>query len=87
MTVDEVLKVYGSLLPATVPELPRAEQRPLLTVDELVELVPKLGRTAAYESIRRGEIPSIKYGRKVFIPTAALRRSWGLDSELPTPDA
>lgn len=64
--------------------LPDAAARPLLTVDELVELVPTLGRTAAYEAVKRGEIPSISYGRKVFIVTARLRQQWGLD---PSPDS
>lgn len=63
--------------------LPDPAERPLLTVDELVQLVPSLGRTAAYEAIRRGEIPSISYGRKVFVVTARLRQQWGLD---PSPD-
>lgn len=63
--------------------LPNPVERPLLTVDELVEFVPSLGRSAAYEAIRRGEIPSIRYGRKVFVVTARLRQQWGLD---PSPE-
>lgn len=62
--------------------LPDPAERPLLTVDELVELVPGLGRSAAYSAVSFGEIPSIRYGRKIFIPVATLRRQWGIDPPL-----
>lgn len=65
--------------------LPDPVERPLLTVDELVALVPRLGRSATYAAIRRGEIPSITYGRKVFVVTAQLRQQWGVDG--PTADS
>lgn len=60
--------------------LPNPSDRPLLKPDELVGLIPRLGRSAVYEAIARGEIPSIRYGSRVFIPTAALRAQWGLDT-------
>jgi hypothetical protein len=63
--------------------LPDPTTRPLLTIGELVDLVPTLGRSAAYEAVRRGEIPHITYGRKVFVVTARLRQQWGID---PSPD-
>jgi excisionase family DNA binding protein len=41
------------------------------------------GRTATYDAVRRGEIPSIKIGRKLVIPTAAVRRLLELDAPAP----
>jgi excisionase family DNA binding protein len=32
-----------------------------------------IGRSAAYEAVRRGEIPSIRLGKRVVIPHAALQ--------------
>ncbi len=39
-----------------------------------------LGRSAAYDAVGRGEIPSIKIGKRLLVPTAALRRMVGLDA-------
>ena len=33
-----------------------------------------VGRSAAYSAIRNGEIPSIRIGRRITVPTAAIRR-------------
>ncbi|MDQ3640427.1 MAG: helix-turn-helix domain-containing protein [Actinomycetota bacterium] len=38
-----------------------------------------LGRSAAYEAARRGELPTIRLGRRLVCPTAALRRLLCLD--------
>ncbi|MGA2805624.1 MAG: helix-turn-helix domain-containing protein [Acidimicrobiales bacterium] len=35
----------------------------------------RLSRAFAYEAVRRGEIPSIKIGRRVLVPTQALTRT------------
>lgn len=61
--------------------IPSAEERPLLGVDEFLQLVPAWpgGRSATYEAIRRGELPSVRIGRKVFLCVAPLRRLLGLD--------
>jgi excisionase family DNA binding protein len=56
-------------------------ENPTMTVEALAELLGS-GRTATYDAVRRGEIPSIKVGRKIVIPTAAVRRLLELD---PTP--
>jgi excisionase family DNA binding protein len=50
------------------------QDRPaVLTVEEVAKLL-RLGRTATYEAIRRGEIPSIKIGRKRLVATAVIDR-------------
>jgi excisionase family DNA binding protein len=33
-----------------------------------------IGRSAAYEAVRRGEIPSIRLGKRLVVPRAALER-------------
>jgi excisionase family DNA binding protein len=43
----------------------------LLTVAEAAEFLG-IGRSAAYEAARRGEIPSLRLGRRVLIPQRAL---------------
>jgi len=44
-------------------------ERPKLayTVDEFLAMHPA-GRGSTYEAIKRGEIPSVKQGKRVFIP-------------------
>jgi excisionase family DNA binding protein len=62
--------------------IPEPAERPLLSVDETVDLLGGcIGRSALYEAIRKGECPSLRMGRRVFIPTAALRRWVGLDDQ------
>jgi excisionase family DNA binding protein len=61
--------------------IPTPEQRPTLTVEEAGAFLG-LGRSGAYEAVRRGEIPSISFGRRIVVPTAALRRLLSLD--IPT---
>lgn len=57
------------------------EERTTLTVAETGRLLG-LGRSAAYEAVRRGDIPSRRVGRRIVVPAPALLR-WlgaGLDS-------
>jgi excisionase family DNA binding protein len=57
---------------ATAPlRLEDLEDRITLTVEEVAGLLG-LGRTAAYEAARRGEIPSRRLGRRVIVPVPAL---------------
>lgn len=48
-----------------------------------------LGRSAAYEAARRGELPTIRLGRRMVVSTARLRKLVGLDDygqpEWPAP--
>lgn len=43
------------------------------TVDEAADVLG-IGRTSAYEAVRRGEIPSIRVGRRLMVPKAQLDR-------------
>jgi len=51
----------------------RDQQRATLTVDEAA-LRLGIGRNAAYDAVKRGEIPSIRIGRRLLVPVAALER-------------
>ncbi len=62
--------------------LDEVEARLTLTVEEVASLLG-LGRTAAYEAARRGEIPSRRLGRRVIVPVPALLDWLGV----PTPAA
>ncbi len=61
------------------PPSPTRQRRPptrdhlTLTVEEAGEQLG-ISRALAYEAVRRGEIPSIKIGRRILIPKAALNR-------------
>lgn len=48
-----------------------AELGDVLTVEEAAAVL-RLGRSAAYEGVRTGQIPSIKVGRCIRIPTCRL---------------
>lgn len=44
-----------------------------VTVREAAKVLG-IGRNLAYEGVRRGEIPSIRVGARIVIPTAGLNR-------------
>jgi excisionase family DNA binding protein len=54
--------------------------RPTLSVEEAGALLG-ISRGAAYEGVRAGEIPSIRIGRRIVVPTAAVRRMLQLDGD------
>lgn len=39
-----------------------------------------LSRPTAYEAAKRGELPTIRVGRRLFVPVAKLREMLGLDA-------
>jgi excisionase family DNA binding protein len=54
------------------PAVIEAERLPLfLTVEQVAEVLGT-SRTAAYDAIHRGEIPSVRFGRRIRIPRHAL---------------
>lgn len=58
--------------------IPDPADRPVLSVEEAGAILG-LGRSAAYAAVERGEIPTIRFGRRLVVPTAALRRLLQLD--------
>lgn len=63
-------------------DLPTAAERPTLTIPEAGHYVG-LGRSAAYEAARRGELPTLRFGGRLVVPTAKLRALLGLDGAEP----
>ena len=61
--------------------IPTPEERPTLSVEEAGDALG-LGRSSAYLAAHRGEIPTLRFGRAIRVPTASLRRLLGLDPEL-----
>jgi excisionase family DNA binding protein len=55
----------------TRPYLDALEGRLTVTVEEAAGILG-MGRSAAYEAIRRGEIPSRRLGRRIVIPVPLL---------------
>jgi excisionase family DNA binding protein len=51
-------------------------ERLTLTVEEAATLLG-ISRAFAYEAVTRGEIPSIRIGRRILVPKAALERMVG----------
>lgn len=71
--------------------IPDPRERPTLTVPEAGALVG-LGRSASFDAVKRGEIPALRFGRRLAVPTARLLEMLGLgvptgssDSETPAP--
>ncbi len=57
--------------PIAPAALDDVEHRITLSIEEVASLLG-LGRTAAYEAARRGQIPSRRLGRRVIVPVPAL---------------
>jgi excisionase family DNA binding protein len=57
---------------ATPEQVEQILSKPTATAEE-VAMIFGLGRGQAYKSIREGEIRSIRMGRRVMVPTAAIR--------------
>lgn len=64
---------------------PEASERPTLPVWPDTGLIVGLSKASTYEAVARGDIPSIRIGRRLLVPTAALRRMLQLDDEPAVP--
>ena len=58
-------------------EIPDA---PTVSVEEAGRVLG-LGRSKSYEAARTGEIPVLRFGRTLRVPTAALRQMLGLGEQ------
>lgn len=52
--------------------VPNPDERPWLPVPEAGFLVAGLGRSASYAAAARGELPTIRFGKRIVVPTARL---------------
>ena len=79
----------GERLGGRVP-LAVTEARATLTVEEAAALLG-IGRTAAYEAARRGQLPTRRQGRRLLVPVPALLEWLGAPPrsapDLPPPPA
>ena len=53
-----------------------SDDRLVLTIEEAAHLL-KIGRSCAYEAARRGELPTIRMGRRLLVPRVALDKLLG----------
>ncbi len=59
--------------------LPNPEAQPTISVDQAGEILG-ISRSSAYQAARTGEIPTIRIGRRLVVPTAALLRLLEFDN-------
>ena len=59
--------------------VPDPTVEPTIPVDRVAEIFG-ISRASAYEGVKTGAIPSIKIGRRIVVPTAAVRRMLLLDA-------
>ncbi len=59
--------------------LPLPQDRATLPVWPDTGRILGLSKASTYEAVRRGDIPVIRIGRRLLVPTAALRRMLQLD--------
>jgi excisionase family DNA binding protein len=62
----------------TAALVPDPAVEPTMQVDTVAKALG-LSRAAAYNGVQTGEIPSIRIGRRIVVPTAAVRRMLLLD--------
>ena len=60
--------------------IPTPEEQPTVSVEQAARWLG-LGRSAAYVAAARGELPTLRFGRTLRVPTASLRRMLGIDPE------
>ena len=54
--------------------------RPTITVADALKVLP-ISRNGLYEAIRRGDIKTVKLGKKILVPTGPLRRQFGIEAQ------
>jgi len=62
--------------------IPYPEDVALLTVEQVAAAL-NICRTAAYEAVKRNEIPSVRIAGRIYVPTAELRRLFGMSLSRP----
>jgi hypothetical protein len=59
--------------------IPKAEDQPTMTVWPEAGEALGLSRCSTYAAVKRGEIPTLRIGKRLLVPTAAFRLMLGLD--------
>lgn len=58
--------------------IPEPNTKPTVTVEEAGKFLG-ISRGSAYEAARSGDLPTIRIGHRLLVPTAALRRLLAID--------
>ena len=53
---------------------------PTITVEQAADALG-IGRSSAYKGVATGEIPSVRIGGRIVVPTAAFKRLLGLNND------
>lgn len=64
----------------TTTPVPDPAITPWVTVPEGGQMLAGLSRSAAYQAAKRGDLPTLRVGRRLVVPTARLRSLLGLDA-------
>ena len=80
MTSLPIPDVKPTLADALLKKLPDPEEQPTMTVDEGAGYYG-LSRGAMFAAVKRGAIPSFRVGRRILLPTAAVRRQLQIDAD------
>ena len=56
----------------------RAEPLGVSVAEALKMIGGKIGRSTLYDAIKRGDLASVRFGSRIIIPLAALRRQFGV---------
>ena len=62
------------------PDVAAIARRVTISVEEAASLLG-IGRSAAYDAARRGQLPTRRLGRRLFVPVPAFLAWLGFDSE------
>ena len=66
---------------ATLQHMPRgADLPPLLSVEQACQLLG-MSRSAGYRAATTGDLPTLRWGRRLYVPTARLLELLGLPWE------
>lgn len=61
-------------------ELEALLSKPTASVPDVGRICFGLARNASYAAVQRGDIPSIRIGGKITVPTAPLRKMLGIEA-------
>ncbi len=54
--------------------------KPTMSVEEFAAIAG-IGRSSAFAAVHSGEVPALRFGKRIRIPTAAVVRMLGLDTQ------
>ena len=73
-----------TLVNADRPTVSAIRDLATVTVEDAGALLG-LGRSGAYDAAQRGDLPTIRVGRRLLVPVPALLRMVGAESDRPEP--